>query len=194
MTLCFATNNKHKLDEVKSILGEQCQIQSLKDIGCFEELPETTGTISGNSKQKANYVFMNYNASCFADDSGLEVEALGNSPGVDSAIYAGPQRNHDGNIVLLLKNMKGLSNRKAQFVTVVTFFAKGMVIQFEGVLKGQIIERKIGTGGFGYDPVFVPNGFSKTLAEMTMEEKNKISHRAIAIKKLVKFLKSDFEL
>lgn len=192
MQLCFATNNKHKLDEVKALVDGKISILSLQDIGCVEELAETTGTIEGNSKQKAAYVFENYRINCFADDSGLQVDALDGAPGVDSAFYAGPQRSHDDNIKLLLKNLNGVSNRNARFVTVITLAVKDKVYQFEGEIKGQILTERRGAGGFGYDPVFLPNGFSKTLAELTMEEKNKISHRAMAIEKLIKFINSNF--
>lgn len=196
MRLCFATNNKHKLAEVKALLSgrETISIVSLKEIGCHEELAETTGTISGNSRQKAEYVFKKYNINCFADDSGLEVEALNGAPGVDSAMYGGPQRNHDNNINLLLKNLTGIANRNARFITVITLFLDGHVHQFEGEVKGRILLEKRGSLGFGYDPVFLPRGFQKTLAEMTMEEKNKISHRSMAIEKLVKFINSNFNV
>jgi len=188
MKLCFATNNAHKLLEVKSLLDEKFEIVSLQDIGCHEELGETAGTISGNSNQKAAYVYAKYKVDCFADDSGLEVAVLNNEPGVDSAIYAGLQRNHDDNMRLLLKNLEGKGDRRARFITVVTLIVSGNHFQFEGLLEGKILTEKRGQGGFGYDPVFVPNGFDKTLAQMTMEEKNRISHRAKAIKKLVAFL------
>jgi len=190
MKLCFATNNSHKLSEVKSLLDGKFHIVSLQDTGCTEELEETTGTISGNSAQKAEYVYTKYKVDCFADDSGLEVAFLNNEPGVDSAIYAGPQRSHDDNITLLLKNLEGIENRKARFITVITLIVSGNHFQFEGILDGRILNEKHGSGGFGYDPIFVPNGFDKTLAQMTMEEKNRISHRAKAIEKLVAFLKS----
>ena len=190
MKLCFATNNAHKLSEVKSLLDGKFQIVSLQEIGCIEELAETTGTISGNSTQKAEYVYTKYKVDCFADDSGLEVAMLNDAPGVDSAIYAGPQRSHDDNINLLLKNLNGIENRKARFITIITLIRSGHQFQFEGILDGQILNEKHGSGGFGYDPIFVPNGFDKTLAQMTMEEKNRISHRAKAIAKLVAFLKS----
>ncbi|MGC4021822.1 MAG: RdgB/HAM1 family non-canonical purine NTP pyrophosphatase [Cyclobacteriaceae bacterium] len=190
MKLCFATNNSHKLEEVRGLLGTSIELLSLKDIGCNEELAETTGTIKGNSRQKAEYVFNNYKVSCFADDSGLEVEALNGQPGVDSAIYAGPQRSFDDNIDLLLKNLNGIENRKARFITIITLITPEYSHQFEGALEGKIIDEKVGSGGFGYDPIFLPNGFSKTLAQMSMEEKNKISHRAVAINKLIFFLTS----
>ena len=188
MQLCFATNNAHKLEEAMAIIGRKIHIVSLKEIGCHEELAETTGTIAGNSRQKAEYIFKNYRVSCFADDSGLEVESLNGAPGVDSAIYAGPQRSHEDNIQLLLKNMVGITNRSARFVTVITLFLDGKFFQFDGEVKGRILLEKKGAEGFGYDPIFLPDGFSKTLAEMSMEEKNKISHRATAIEKLVKFI------
>lgn len=189
MELCFATGNQHKLAEVQKMLSPTIHLVGLIDIGCTEEIPETTGTVHGNSKQKAEYVFNNYKTFCFADDSGLEVEALNGGPGVDSAMYAGPQRSHSDNINLLLSNLKNQTNRKARFITVITLVNEEGVFQFEGILNGTIGYEKKGKGGFGYDPVFTPNGFEKTLAEMTMEEKNKISHRSLAIQKLVGFLK-----
>src|SRR5258705_8426960 len=154
MKLCFARNNAHKLSEVKSLLEGKFQIVSLQDIGCNEELPETTGTIPGNSNQKAEYVYTNYQVDCFADDSGLEVAMLNNKPGVDSAIYAGPQRSHDDNIRLLLKNLEGKGDRSARFITLITLIVSGNHFQFEGVLEGKILKERRGQGGFGYDPVF----------------------------------------
>jgi XTP/dITP diphosphohydrolase len=190
MKLCFATNNDHKISEVQKCLPEDFKLVSLKEIGCHEELAETTGTIPGNSRQKAEYVFQHYHVDCFADDSGLEVEALSGAPGVDSAMYAGPQRSHQDNINLLLKNLQGIANRKARFITVITLYMNGAFHQFEGVLPGTIIDAPRGHGGFGYDPVFVPDGSTKTLAELTMDEKNAISHRSRAIQKLLNFLDS----
>lgn len=190
MKLCFATNNAHKISEVKSLLAGKFQILSLQEIGCLVELPETTGTIAGNSNQKAEYVYQKYGIDCFADDSGLLVSSLNDAPGVDSAIYAGPQRSHDDNIALLLKNLDGIANRRAQFITVITLIQSGQHRQFEGILEGEILKEKRGEGGFGYDPVFVPLGFDKTLAQMSMDEKNTISHRAKAIDKLVSFLQT----
>lgn len=188
--LCFATNNKHKIEEVAALLGGHFSLLSLNDIGCIEELAEDFFTLEENSRQKAEYVFKNYKVPCFADDSGLEVEALNGEPGVDSAHYAGPQRSHDDNMNLLLQKLEDIDNRKAKFRTVITLFENnGLMKQFEGAVKGKIIDDKRGTMGFGYDPIFVPEGFSKTLAEMTMEEKNKISHRARAVQKLVEYLK-----
>ncbi len=191
MTLCFATNNLHKLEEVQAILGPPFLLKSLNDIGCVEELAEDQTTLEGNSLQKAEYVFKHYHAPCFADDTGLEVEALNGAPGVYSARYAGLQRSAEDNMNLLLKDLANKKNRKARFRTVITLVAPNFVKQFEGVVAGEIIFEKRGKGGFGYDPIFIPAGHSKTLAEMTMEEKNQISHRANAIKELVTFLKNN---
>ncbi len=188
MNLCFATNNEHKLEEIQALVGDKFQVQSLEDIGCHQELAEDQDTLEGNSLQKAGYVFANYRVPCFADDSGLEVETLNGAPGVYSARYAGPQRSHDDNMTLLIKNLKGKSNRNARFRAVFTLINSQGTHQFEGILKGTIQSDRRGNGGFGYDPIFQPEGSSKTLAEMTMEEKNKISHRAVAVQKLVDFL------
>jgi XTP/dITP diphosphohydrolase len=188
----FATNNKHKIDEVAASLGGHFQLLSLNDIGCHEELAEDFFTLEANSYQKAEYVFKKYGVPCFADDTGLEVDALMGEPGVFSARYAGPQRNSDDNMNLLLQKLAYHQNRNARFRTVITLFERdGTVKQFEGIVTGEIIDDKRGGLGFGYDPIFVPHGFSKTLAEMTLEEKNKISHRAKAIKKLVDYLKGE---
>lgn len=189
MRLCFATRNQHKLEEVKSLLVGTFRLMNLNDIGCYEELPETTGSIHGNSKQKAEYVNKKFIVDCFADDSGLEVTALNQAPGVDSAIYAGPQRNHADNMNLLLKNLNEISQREARFITVITLIVSERAFQFEGILKGTIASEPRGQGGFGYDPVFVPEGLTKTLAELALEEKNAISHRALAVKQLVEFLR-----
>ncbi len=188
-TICFATNNDHKRAEIQALLGNDFSVVGLKEIGCLEELAEDQSTLEGNSLQKAAYVFDHYNVSCFADDTGLEVEALNGGPGVYSARYAGSQRNADDNMNLLLANLYNIENRKAQFRTVITLITPEEKKQFEGVLKGTIIEEKRGTGGFGYDPIFVPEGETKTLAEMTMTEKNLLSHRARAVEKLVLYLK-----
>jgi XTP/dITP diphosphohydrolase len=189
MEICFATNNAHKIEEIKAILGSKFRLLSLVEIGCHEELPEERDTLEGNSLQKAEYVFNNYKVACFADDTGLEVEALAGAPGVYSARYAGEQRSAEDNMDLLLKNLEGKSDRKAQFRTVITLIQPGGLHLFEGKVEGTILKERRGTGGFGYDPIFLPSGFSKTLAEMSMEEKNQISHRARATKKLVEFLK-----
>lgn len=188
--ICFATNNLHKLDEVRNKVAPLgITISSLADIGCTEELPETQDTIPGNSLQKAMHVYTNYGIPCFADDTGLEVDSLNGDPGVYSARYAGPQRNSADNINLLLTNLKGSNNRSAQFRTVITLAGIGTEpIAFEGIVRGEITADLRGTAGFGYDPVFIPAGHSRTFAEMTMDEKNQLSHRAIAVYKLIAFL------
>jgi len=190
-TICFATNNKHKLEEINVLLGSQIKVVGLEEIGCNEELAEEQETVEGNSLQKAEYVFKNYGVSCFADDTGLEVEALEGEPGVYSARYAGSQRSAEDNMNLLLTNLQSKVNRKAQFRTVITLITPEGKNQFEGVLRGTIIKEERGDGGFGYDPIFLPEGSSKTLAEMTMDEKNTMSHRASAVEKLVLFLKKN---
>jgi XTP/dITP diphosphohydrolase len=191
MKLCFATNNQHKLDEVAALLGGHFVLLSLQDVGCQEELAEDFFTLEDNSRQKAEFVFKNFQVPCFADDTGLEVDALLGEPGVFSARYAGPQRNSDDNMNLLLQKLVDQSNRTARFRTVITLFeSDGAVNRFEGIVDGKILTEKRGTEGFGYDPIFQPNGFSKTLAELTMEEKNKISHRARAMSKLVEYLQA----
>ncbi len=187
--LCFATNNLHKIQEVKALLGSDFLLAGLKQIGCDEELPEEQNTLEGNSFQKAEYVYKNFGVACFADDTGLEIEALHGAPGVYSAMYAGPQRNANDNIELLLKNLAKAQNRSARFRTVITLITTDITKQFEGIVNGKIISDRRGTGGFGYDPVFVPSGFDRTMAEMSMDEKNYISHRASAINLLVDFLK-----
>ncbi|HEX6892567.1 MAG TPA: RdgB/HAM1 family non-canonical purine NTP pyrophosphatase [Chryseolinea sp.] len=186
--LCFATNNSHKLEEVRHVI-KHFQIVSLEEIDCFEELPETRDTLEGNSLQKAEYVFDKYKIPCFADDTGLEVEALNNAPGVYSARYAGPQRNADDNIALLHKNLQGKSNLNARFRTVISLVGlQASPILFEGIVSGSITLDRRGTSGFGYDPVFLPQGYAKTFAEMSLDEKNKLSHRARAVKKLESYL------
>jgi len=186
--LCFATNNSHKLEEVRHAI-KHFQIVSLEEINCFEELPETRDTLEGNSLQKAEYVFEKYKVPCFADDTGLEVEALNNAPGVYSARYAGPQRNADDNINLLLKNLQGNANLNARFRTVISLVGLlSSPVLFEGIVSGAITLERRGTSGFGYDPIFVPQGYAKTFAEMSMDEKNELSHRARAVKKLEAYL------
>jgi XTP/dITP diphosphohydrolase len=189
--LCFATNNQHKIQEVRAHLGSDFQLVGLAEIGCNDELPEEQPTLEGNSFQKAEYVYKNFGVSCFADDTGLEVEALQGAPGVISARYAGEQRNAEDNMQLLLKNLSGSKNRRARFRTVITLITPAFTKQFEGIVTGQIINEHKGSGGFGYDPIFLPDGYNKTLAEMSMEEKNAISHRARAVNKLVEFLRSE---
>ena len=189
MRICFATNNQHKIEEVWHLLSPDFFLLSLHDIGCFEELEESKTTLEGNSLQKAQYVFDKYNVPCFADDSGLEVEALNGAPGVYSARYAGPQRSSDDNIRLLLDSMRDKSNRKACFRTIITLVGiKSSPVVFEGRVDGTITTERRGNGGFGYDPVFIPVNHSLTFAEIELSEKNKLSHRAIAISKLSKFL------
>lgn len=186
--LCFATNNLHKIEEVKVALGDGLRILTLEEAGIREELPETQDTLEGNARQKALYVFDHFGLPCFADDTGLEVDALGGAPGVYSARYAGPQRRSADNIDLLLENLRGKTSRAAQFRTVIHLVLPDGQWKFEGIVRGTIREDGKGTGGFGYDPVFVPEGFEQTLAEMSLEEKNLISHRGIAIRKLAEFL------
>ncbi|MCC9137271.1 non-canonical purine NTP diphosphatase [Pontibacter silvestris] len=188
--LCFATNNRNKVAEVSQMLESQYKLLTLQDIGCLEELAEDQDTLEGNSRQKAVYVWENYKVNCFADDTGLEVEALHGAPGVYSARYAGPQRSDADNINHLLKNLQGQDNRHARFRTFITLFLDGQEHQFEGIVEGTITKEWQGNKGFGYDPVFVPDGYEQTFAEMSREEKNSISHRGRAIRKLVEFLKT----
>jgi XTP/dITP diphosphohydrolase len=188
--LCFATNNQHKLLEVAHLLPDNFKLVGLNEIGFQGELAEDFLTLEENSRQKAEYVFKNFHIPSFADDTGLEVDALNGEPGVFSARFAGPQRNSADNMNLLLKKLTGISNRQAQFRTVITLIQNSTAIhQFEGIVRGEIIFQQRGIEGFGYDPIFVPSGFSKTLAEMTLEDKNKISHRAVAVNKLVAYLR-----
>jgi XTP/dITP diphosphohydrolase len=188
--LCFASNNKHKLEEISQVVGGYVDLLSLNDIKCFEELPETRDTMEGNSLQKAAYVLDHYHVPCFADDSGLEVEALKGAPGVYSARYAGDHRSNEDNIDLLLRNLYGDTNRRARFRSVITLVGLDeKPVYFEGIIPGTIIAGRRGTGGFGYDPVFVPEGHNRTFAEMSLEEKNAMSHRALAVRKLADYLK-----
>ena len=186
--LCFATNNAHKIEEIQAILGDSFELLSLNDIHCKEELPETGNTLEANSLQKAKYLYDNYQIDCFADDTGLEVQALGGEPGVYSARYAGSQRSHADNINLLLKNLVGITDRSARFRTVITLIQDGRVTQFEGIVNGKIIDELKGTQGFGYDPIFIPEGYDRTFAEMDLIEKGVISHRGRAFQQLVAFL------
>jgi XTP/dITP diphosphohydrolase len=185
MNLVFATNNLNKLHEVRSIFS--FPVFSLKDIKCNEELPETQNTIEGNALQKAKYIYDNYKQNCFADDTGLEIESLEGRPGVYSARYAGPQCSAEDNIKKILLEMNGIQNRKAVFKTVIALIIDGKSYLFEGIIQGKIAEQKKGNAGFGYDPIFIPEGFNSSFAEMSLDEKNKISHRALAIKKLNEF-------
>jgi XTP/dITP diphosphohydrolase len=189
MKLCFATNNSNKLGEIQALLGQSFDLTTLLEIGCTEDIPEPFDTIIENSSEKARYVWEKFGVNCFADDSGLEVTALNGEPGVLSARYAGPQKSHEDNMALLLDRLAPFENRSARFVTVITLVLDGNYHQFEGAVEGTIITTRCGTNGFGYDPIFVPDGFDKTFAEMDLDEKSKISHRAIAFGKLIKFLK-----
>ena len=189
MQLVFASNNKNKIKEIQLLVPSTIQILSLDDIGCTEDIAETADTIEGNAMLKANYVTEKYGYDCFADDSGLEVQALNGEPGVFSARYAGEPKNDENNIDKLLINLKNIENKKANFKTVICLNLKGEQQLFTGIINGQIIEERIGTNGFGYDPIFVADGYQKTFAELTLEEKSNISHRGIAVKKLIDFLK-----
>jgi len=188
MKLVFASNNKNKIQEIQALVPNTIQIISLEDIGCTEDIPETADTIEGNAILKANYVTEKYGYDCFADDTGLEVEVLNGVPGVYSARYAGEQKDANDNMDKLLSELKDKSNRKANFKTVIALNLNGKQNLFTGIINGKIIEEKIGTNGFGYDPIFVADGYEKTFAELTMEEKSTISHRGIAVKELILFL------
>jgi len=188
MKLVFASNNKNKIQEIQALVPNTIQIVSLEDIGCTEDIPETADTIEGNAILKANYVTEKYGYNCFADDTGLEVEALNGAPGVYSARYAGEQKDANDNIDKLLSELSDKPNRKANFKTVIALNLNGKQNLFTGIINGKIIEEKIGTNGFGYDPIFVAEGYEKTFAELTMEEKSTISHRGIAVKELILFL------
>lgn len=190
ISICFATNNKNKISEVRSKVGDQIAILSLEDIGCYEELPETMPTLEGNSSQKARFVADKYKINCFADDTGLEVAALNGEPGVYSARYAGPACDPEDNMNKLLLEMGGKDDRSAQFKTCITLILDGKEIVFNGQIKGSILTERHGTKGFGYDPIFQPDGYSISFAEMALEEKNNISHRAIAVSKLIDYLKT----
>ena len=187
--MVVATNNAHKLKEIAAILGQEIELLSLKDIQCFADIPETADTLEGNARQKAMYIYENYGMDCFADDTGLEVEALGGAPGVFSARYAGEGHDSEANMQKLLKELAGKENRKAQFRTVICLIRNGKEHLFEGIVKGEIIQEKRGGEGFGYDPIFVPEGYDLTFAELGDDVKNTISHRALAVEKLCQFLK-----
>lgn len=187
--IVFATNNAHKLEEIRAILGNSIEILSLADIHCHADIPETADTLEGNARQKSRYVYEHYGLDCFADDTGLEVECLGGAPGVYSARYAGG-KGHDSqaNMNKLLKEMEGKNNRKAQFRTIISLMEKGEERQFEGIVKGQITKEKRGESGFGYDPIFQPDGYDTTFAELGNDIKNRISHRARAVAALCDYL------
>jgi XTP/dITP diphosphohydrolase len=192
MELVFATNNPHKLAEISHLLDGKIRLLDLKDIGCAEELPEDQDTLEGNASQKAWHLYEKYGYNCFADDTGLEIEALNGEPGVFSARYAGPARSAEDNMDKVLSLMDKINNRKARFRTVISLVLEGVETRFEGVVEGQILESKRGEGGFGYDPIFKPDESLLSFAEMPLPEKNKISHRARAIFKLVEFLRSRY--
>ncbi len=189
--IVFATNNPNKLREAKALFAGKIEIVSLKEIGCTEDIPETQPTIEGNASQKAFYVYNKYNIDCFADDTGLEIDALGGEPGVYSARYAGENVAFEKNMELVLEKMKNKPNRKANFKTVISLVINGMETQFTGIVKGEILQQVLGISGFGYDPIFKPTGFTETFAEMTAEQKNKISHRGIAMRKLADYFNSN---
>lgn len=191
MQLVFATNNLNKLAEVQNLIPKNIRLLSLADIGCEEDIPETQKTIEGNSIQKAEYLKNKYGYDCFADDTGLEVEALNGEPGVYSARYAGSQRDSHDNMNKLLDNLKCQRNRNAQFKTVIALHLNGQLYTFTGICKGEITKEKHGNKGFGYDPIFKANGFDKTFAEISLEEKNRIGHRGKAVKQLVDFLSKE---
>lgn len=190
MKLVFASNNKNKIIEIQSILPDSIQLLSLEDIGCSEEIPETAKTIEGNAILKANYVTEKFGYDCFADDSGLEVESLNGAPGVYSARYAGEHKNNEHNIDKLLVKLSDKNNRKAHFKTVIALNIKSQQHLFTGTAKGEIITERKGINGFGYDPVFQPEGHDRTFAEFSLEEKSAISHRAKAVKQLISFLQN----
>ena len=192
--IVFATNNPNKLYEVQAQLPKRIKLISLKDIECNEDIPETQNTIEGNAIQKANYVKNKYNLDCFAEDTGLEVEILNGEPGVYSARYAGPEKNTKNNIQKLLYKLKDKANRKAQFKTVIAMHFKGKLITFQGICKGEITENIMGSEGFGYDPIFKPLGNSKTFAQLSLNEKNKIGHRGRAVTQLIDFFQAKTNL
>ena len=190
MKLVFATNNAHKLEEVRQILGDRFKVLSLNDIGCHEDIPETADTFQGNALQKARYVKEHYGYDCFADDTGLEVKALDGAPGVHSARYAG-DHDSEANMTRLLSELEKKSDRSAQFRTVIALILNGQEVLFEGIVTGQIAtERHYGDGGFGYDPIFVPDGYTETFSQMSSQGKNLISHRGRAVRKLADYLKT----
>ncbi len=199
MKIVFATNNQHKLQEIREILGDQFEILSLADIGCHEDIPETGNTLEANAHQKAEYVFDHYHIDCFADDTGLEVDALGGAPGVHSARYAeGTDHDSEANMAKLLRELGDNDNRKARFRTVISLIQMeggnpvcSREYQFEGSVEGRIDREKHGDGGFGYDPLFIPEGYDKSFAELGEEVKNQVSHRARAVKKLAEWLKAE---
>ena len=193
MKLVFATNNRHKLEEVRAILGNKIEILSLNDIDCHDDIPETADTLEGNALIKARYIHEKFGVDCFADDTGLEVEVLNGEPGVYSARYAGEECNPEANMYKLLQNLTGENNRNAQFRTVIALIINGEEKLFNGIVKGTISREKMGNAGFGYDPIFIPEGFSESFAQMTSEMKNSISHRYRATEELSNYLKKQYD-
>ena len=190
MKLVFATNNKHKLQEVRDIVGDRVEVLSLADIDCYDDIPETADTLQGNALIKARHIYEKYGLDCFADDTGLEVEALDGAPGVYSARYAGDECDSEANMRKLLENLTGKTNRNAQFRTVIALIIDGEEKLFDGVVRGAIAEQRMGTAGFGYDPIFVPEGFAESFAQMPAEQKNSMSHRARAAAALNEYLQT----
>jgi XTP/dITP diphosphohydrolase len=188
MKLVFATNNQHKLHEISHLLDGSFELLCLNDINCTEDVPENQDTIEGNASEKSFYIWNKYGLNCFADDTGLEIEALNGEPGVYSARYAGEEKSAEKNIELVLQKLAKIKNRKARFKTVISLVIDGREVQFEGIVNGQILEEKRGKTGFGYDPIFQPEESNLSFAEMPLEEKNKISHRGRAVQKLVEYL------
>jgi len=189
MELVFASSNEHKVNEIRAIVGEAINLKSLNDIACFDDIPETGSTFEENAGQKSRYIYDKYHCNCFADDSGLEIDALNAEPGVDSAHYSG-SRDFQQNMQLVLNRMEGQKNRTARFRTVISLILNGNEHLFEGSIEGKIMARQSGSMGFGYDPIFQPDGYEISFAEMDPSEKNRISHRAIAVSKLISFLKT----
>ncbi len=193
MELVFATGNKNKTVEIARMLGNRFKLMGLGEIGCFEEIPETTGTIEGNAIQKARYVYEKYGYDCFAEDTGLEIYALDMAPGVHTARYAGEEKNPNANMAKVLEELKGEMDRKARFKTVIAYVRSGNVLTFEGIADGNIALEKQGMEGFGYDPIFIPQNENRSFAEMTMAEKNQISHRAKSFRKFLEYLDKEKE-
>ena len=193
MKLVFATHNKHKLQEVRDIVGDRVEVLSLNDIDCHDDIPETADTLQGNALIKARHIYDKYGYNCFADDTGLEVEALGGEPGVYSARYAGEECNSEANMLKLLQNLTGKNNRNAQFRTVIALIINGEEKLFNGIVKGTISNEKKGDSGFGYDPIFIPEGYTESFAQMSGEMKNSISHRFRATKQLSDYLKENYD-
>lgn len=193
MKLVFATNNKHKLQEVRDIVGDRVEVLSLNDINCHDDIPETADTLQGNALIKARHIYNKYGMNCFADDTGLEVEALDGAPGVYSARYAGEECNSEANMLKLLQNLTGKNNRNAQFRTVIALIINGEEKLFNGIVKGIISNEKRGDSGFGYDPVFIPEGYTESFAQMSGEMKNSMSHRFRATQQLADFLKENYD-